>query len=164
MLMMPTWIFDRNDKIIDKITSITWPNQGSITYKTINKTLSSFCHKNHLFPCSVHIWLLVKCVRHLVVWGVYRHVRCCQKDGTHWDWWFLHFLHFLGIGGGRWSSHVYNKLWGIPLGTLGTFKIPHKCSNTTGWTIYPFILQTLYFHLLKFHPIGSFFRTSREVS
>jgi hypothetical protein len=22
-LMMPTWIFDRNDKIIDKITSIT---------------------------------------------------------------------------------------------------------------------------------------------
>jgi hypothetical protein len=44
--------FDRNNKIIDKITSITWPNQGSITYKTINKTLSSFCHKNHLFPCS----------------------------------------------------------------------------------------------------------------
>jgi hypothetical protein len=44
-----------NDKIIDKITSITWPNQGSITYKTINKTLSSFCHKNHLCPCSVTI-------------------------------------------------------------------------------------------------------------
>ena len=49
---MSTWIFDRNDKIIDKITSITWPNQGSITYKTINKTLSSFCHKNHLFYYS----------------------------------------------------------------------------------------------------------------
>ena len=35
--MMPTWIFDRNDKIIDKIMSITWPNQGSKTYKRLTK-------------------------------------------------------------------------------------------------------------------------------
>ena len=35
--MIPTWIFDRNDKIINKIMSITWPNQGSKTYKRLTK-------------------------------------------------------------------------------------------------------------------------------
>ena len=43
----------------------------------------------------------------------------------------------------------------FPSGNVGnsmrTFKIPHKCSHTTEWTIHPFILQSLIFHPLKFH-------------
>ena len=47
---------------------------------------------------------------------------------------------------------------------MGTFKITHKCSHTTGWTINPLILQTLIIHLLIFHPPEVFLRAVREVS
>jgi hypothetical protein len=43
---------------------------------------------------------------------------------------------------------------GTPLRTLGTFKNP---THTTGWPINPFILQTLIFHPLKFHPSKAIF-------
>ena len=52
--------------------------------------------------------------------------------------------------------HSKGKAKGSPLGTLGTFKIPHKLSHTTRWTINPYILQTLISHPLKFHPFKVF--------
>ena len=47
---------------------------------------------------------------------------------------------------------------------MGTSKISHKCSHRMGWTINPFILQTLIFHPPKSHPSKGFFRTAGTVS
>ena len=62
----------------------------------------------------------------------------------------------------RHCEHLPGTSFGT-LGFMGTFKIPHKCSHTMGWTINPFILQTLISSSAKILYIRIFIQVARAV-